>query len=138
MKIFKSIGKVLGIGNTAKDVFDKNDGHLKNFGSWIGSMKFTAEEMAEMDAETAAGVRKFALDTLNESTDRSKTRRELAIFIIKYYSLLLFLSVMVFPFNKEWAQYVFQVAAQTHIGWLVLGVGTFFWGAHVMRTAVSK
>ena len=120
---------------SSKDVMDRKDGHLKNVGSWIGNMKFTKEEMAEMDAETASAVRQFAVDTLSENTERSKTRRDLAVITIQFYCLLLFMSVMLYPFNVDWSQFTFKIATETEVAWLVLGVGAFFWGSHTLRTA---
>lgn len=125
--------KILGVFSS-DNVLNKKDGHIANVGKWIGNLNFTAEEIAEMDAETAAGVRKFAIDTLNENTERSKTRRDLAIFIVKYYALLLFLSGVTFPFNADWSAFWLKIAVETNIGWLVLGVGGFFWGTHTLRS----
>ena len=130
----KTVAFLAGNSETTRDIFDRKNGHLCTFGEWIGNLKFTAEEMAELDAETAAGIRKFAIDTLNENTDRSKTRRDLAIFILHFYALLLFISGIVYPFNAEWSRFWFQLATGTDVGWLVLGVGAFFWGSHTLRT----
>lgn len=116
------------------NVMNKNDGHLRKFGEWIGNQKFTREDMAELDAETAAGIRQFAIDTLSESTDRSIARREMALFIIRFYTLLLFIAGMTYKIDKEWAEFWLKLAVETQIGWLVCGVGAFFWGTHSLRS----
>lgn len=135
MNIFK---RLFSSSKTSRDIFDKDNGHLSKFGSWVGNMTFTTEEFEELDEEVAKGIRQFAVDTLTENTDRSRTRRRLAIFTIQFYALLLFLSGILFPFNKEWSNYLLGLATETEIGWLVIGVGAFFWGTHALRLRPSK
>ena len=73
------------------DVFDKDNGHLAKIGAWIGNQDFTTEEQAEMTANIAKGVQKFAIDTLSENTERSKARRTIAENVINFYLLILFI-----------------------------------------------
>ncbi|WP_339064703.1 hypothetical protein [Teredinibacter turnerae] len=138
MGILKSVVGIFKGSQLSRDVFNTKDGHLKSFGEYIGNMKFTAEEMAEMDAEMAAGVRKFAIDTLSENTDRSKARRELAIFILQSFVLFLFLAGLVYPFNAEWSAFWLAIATKTRLDELAGGVGLFFWGVHVVRNVMDK
>jgi hypothetical protein len=134
----KSIGSfITGGSQVSRDIFDKDGGHLKTFGAFVGNLRFTKEDMAEMDAETAVGVRKFAIDTLAENTERSKTRRDLAIFIIKYYAMLLFIAGILYKVDPEWSAFWFKLATETELGWLVMGVGLFFWGTHTIRSTMK-
>lgn len=135
MGIIKSIGNLLTGSATSRDIFDRKNGHLKNFGEWIGNMKFTQEEMAELDAEVAQGIRKFAVDTMSENTDRSRARRELAIFIVKFYALILFIAGMTYKLDAAWSAFWLKIAVDSELGWLVLGVGAFFWGVHTLRAS---
>jgi len=136
--IKKLLSFMTGGSKTSRDIFDKENGHLKNFGSWIGNLSFTQEEMAKLDAKTAEGVRAFAVDTLSENTARSIARRELAIFIIKFYAILLFMSGMLYKFDPEWSLFWLRIATETQIGVLVSGVGLFFWGTHALRSYTKK
>lgn len=120
-------------GGASRDIFDSKNGHLKNFGEWVGNMKFTEEEIAELDAEVAKGIRQFAVDTLDESTDRSRTRRKFAVLSIQSYILFLFMSGMLYKFDSDWALYWLRLATDTQLGWLVTGAGAFFWGVHILR-----
>ena len=130
-KVFNFIA---GNSEVTRDLFDRKNGHLKTFGAFVGNMKFTREEMAEMDAETAQAVREFAKDTMSENTDRSKSRRESAIFILRSFVLFLFMSGIIYPFNPEWASFWLRLAVDTELGILVSGVGLFFWGTHTLRS----
>tara|TARA_R110000764_G_scaffold224358_1_gene313488 strand:+ start:71 stop:493 length:423 start_codon:yes stop_codon:yes gene_type:complete len=115
------------------DVFDKDSGLLTKFGGWIDGQQFTEQESVEHSAQTIKDVQKFVVDTLGESTERSKTRRDIAVLVIKFYLLLLFIAVMVFPFNKEWSTFALSVAMIPALGGLVVSIGVFFFGSHLMR-----
>lgn len=129
---------LFGSPKLASDIFDKDDGLLAKAGGFIGSLVYSDQEKAEMDKETIAAVQKFVVDTLGESTVRSKARREIAVLVIKFYVLLIFLSGMTFPFNPAWSQMWFSLATTWQLGTLVSGVGAFFFGVHVLRTAKEK
>ena len=115
------------------DVFDKDNGLLAKFGGWVGGQQFTDQEQEELSANSLKDVRKFVVDTLGESTERSKTRRDIAVLVIKFYLLLLFISVMVFPFNKEWSTFALSVAMIPALGGLVVSIGVFFFGSHLIQ-----
>jgi hypothetical protein len=117
---------------TVDDVFDKENGLLTQVGSWIGNANFTDEEKAELTAAQAEGVRKFVVDTLSESTGRSKARREIAVFFIKFYAIMLFLCGMTYPINPEWSKVWFNLATSTSVGGLVIAISVFFFGSHAM------
>jgi hypothetical protein len=134
----KALGFVVGESKTSRDLFNRENGHLKNFGEWVGNSKFTAEEMAELDAETAKGVRQFAIDTLHENTDRSKSRRNCAQLIIRSYILFIFCSCVIYPFNQDAAMFWFDVAHKSQLGNLTIAVSVFFWGHHAFRTHKNK
>ena len=114
------------------DVFDKDSGLLTQVGGWIGNANFTAEEQAELSAANLVSIRKFVADTLDENTDRSKARREIAVFFIKFYSLMLFMSGITHPFNAEWSAVWFNIATSTSVGGLVIAISIFFFGSHAM------
>jgi hypothetical protein len=64
-------------------ILDPHDGHLAKLGGWIGRMQFTDQERAEMLSHTAEAIREYSIKTMGESTERSKTRRNISILWIK-------------------------------------------------------
>lgn len=128
------LSKLFGRSKVVDSVFDKENGHLKNLGGFIDEQRFTDQEKAVLSYKTAEAYSEFVKDSLAESTERSVTRRELAILVIKFYLLVLFMSIMTYPFNKFWAEYIFSIATKTELAWLVLGIGGFFWGTHLLRS----
>ena len=80
----------LGAKQVTDSVFDKDKGLLHQVGQWVGHQQFTEEEKAKHDAAMAKGVQSFAIATLGENTERSKTRRDLAN---KWFDMHIFLQV---------------------------------------------
>ena len=117
---------------TVDDLLDKDNGLVAKAGAWIGNGKFTAEEQAEHNLELSKGVQKFVVDTLSENTDRSKARREIAVFFIKFYALMLFMCGMTYPIDSEWSQVWFNLATSLAVGGLVTSISVFFFGSHAV------
>lgn len=124
---FKASPKVID------DVFDKDSGHLAKIGGWIGNQDFTTEEQAEMTANIAKGVQKFAIDTLSENTERSKARRTIAENVINFYLIVLFMAGMTWVVDKEWSAMWLEIAMAPGLALLVIGVAGFFFGVHTLR-----
>jgi len=128
-------GKVVNFftGSKAVDnILDKDSGLLTQVGGWIGNMNFTPEEQAEMNVKMSDAVADFAVKTLSENTERSKTRRSVAVMWIKSQLALVFLIVMVAPFDMELAKFYAEIA----FGALMMGgtwsVIAFFFGGHML------
>lgn len=113
--------------DTVDDVLKKVD----KVGAWIGNKKFTEEERAELSAENTKSLHKFVADTLDENTDRSKARREVAVFFIKFYAIMLFMCGMVYPISAEWSNVWFELATSLSVGGLISAISLFFFGSHV-------
>jgi len=117
---------------TIDDIFDKDDGLLVKAGGWIGNQQFTEEDRAELNAKNIESVHKFVAATLSENTDRSKARREIAVFFIKFYSLMLFMAGMTYPVDSAWAKIWFDLATSLSAGGLVSAITIFFFGSYAL------
>lgn len=127
--------------NTAKaadDILDKDKGLLKQAGEWIGNQQFTAEEQSEARREVMKAGAQFVSSTLGESTERSKTRREVAIRWITVQLGLVLLVAVVAPFNMELAKFYFELATSELMLWGTIGVLTFFFGPYAIGTHLGK
>ena len=122
----------------AENIFDKDKGLLTQFGSWIGNSNFTEEDKAEMNRDLAKGVQDFAVATLEENTDRSKARRQIAQDVIRFYILLVFMCGITYPVSSDWSKVWLSLASLPALGGLVVGVGVFFFGAHMHRSHIGK
>tara|TARA_R110000823_G_scaffold237315_1_gene362854 strand:+ start:309 stop:725 length:417 start_codon:yes stop_codon:yes gene_type:complete len=131
-------GLIKSAPKIAENIFDKDKGLLTQFGSWIGNSNFTEEDKAEMNRDLAKGVQDFAVATLEENTDRSKARRQIAQDVIRFYILLVFMCGITYPFNSDWSTVWLSLASLPALGGLVVGVGAFFFGAHIHRSHVKS
>lgn len=117
---------------TVDDIFDKDNGLLSKAGAWIGNANYTAEERAELNAENIKAVQKFVVDTLSENTDRSRARRDIAVFFIKFYCLMLFMAGMTYPISAAWSAVWVALATSLSVGGLVSAIAVFFFGSHAL------
>lgn len=126
------------------NVFDMEKGLLTQVGSWIGGQQFTAEEEAEMRRDMAKGVQSFAVATMGENTERSKTRREIAVmwfrmhvFFIKVTFLSIPIDHLAIKLGQQKGYVLFDKMFEfTFNPWLcgiTGGIGLFFWGTHTLR-----
>ena len=132
----KSIGSFLTgtSGDGANNVMKVASG----IGGWIDNNKFTDQEKAEFNAAIIPHFQKFMDSTVSENTQRSKSRREIALLVIRWELIMLTISAVLFKIDPVWAQYVFDIATLEVIVYLVLGIGAFFFGAHLIRTQQGK
>jgi len=140
LDFFKSAPKVVD------NVFDKDKGLLTQVGQFIGHQQYTEQEKQNDQKTLVSSVQAFAVATLGENTERSKTRRKLAVgwFEMHWFMIRVnFLSVFVdhfaikiseqvsYELSKELATYVFNPWLCGITG----GIGLFFWGTHGLRSS---
>ena len=122
-------------GSKAVDnIQDPAAGLLSQVGGYIGNLNFTTEEQAELNKALADGVADFAVKTLDENTERSRARRDIAKMWIKTQLALILLIVIVAPIDMELAKFYGEIA----FGGLMMGgtwsVIAFHFGGHYLRT----
>ena len=140
MGIFTAIkaGASALIGSNNTDGVDRVMDVAKGVGSWIDEQQYTEEERAKAISELGDKVITFVGATSNESTQRSITRRSIAVWIMRAEILVIAASAISFPFNKEWSEYLFKLASyDSPLGWMAVGVGVFFFGTHLLRTKLT-
>ncbi len=123
-------GTTKQIAKTADDIFDKDKGLLHQVGGWIGSMSLTPEEVLKYNATTVTSVQEFVAATLSESTERSKTRRSIAILWIKAHLGIILMCCIAAPWDKELAQFYFDLATSTLMLTVTTAITIFFFGSH--------
>jgi hypothetical protein len=96
-------------GKTVDDIFDKDNGLLAQAGGFIGNLSLTDEEVMERNGKTVDSVQKFVVDTLSESTERSKSRRDIASMWIKTQLAILLMACIAGPFDLALAKFYFAI-----------------------------
>lgn len=131
------VSKLLGRSKTVDDVFDKDNGLLAKAGGFVNDLHHS-------DAERARDYAAFFKDTLTENTERSKTRRALAIkwldlqiWLIQLVVMGIFIDAALGQFGVEigLAVKLSEVAFSGLMWSITSGVGAFFWGTHLLRNS---
>ena len=107
-------------------------------GGFIDGQQFTEQEKAEYNAKMIGHYSDFMKTTVEENTTRSITRRTIAIYVIKVELFLLLASVFMFKFDPVLSEYMYKVATGEPMNYLVLGIGAFFFGSHLVRATKGK
>lgn len=115
---------------TRDDVLDKDNGLLAKVGGWIGNMDLTQEEVIEFNNKTVTSVQEFVKATLGESTERSKTRRAIAVLWIKAQLGIVLMCCIAAPFNMVLAEFYFKLATSTLMITVTTAICIFFFGSH--------
>lgn len=133
-KLFSS-GKT--VEKTADNLFDKKNGLVAQAGSWIGNLNYTDEEKAELNFKIGEKVTEFVGTTLSENSERSITRREVAILWIKTQLALILMVAITAPFDKELSRMYYELSVSEVMLWGTGSIIVFFFGGYVWGTHIK-
>ncbi|MFS1523788.1 hypothetical protein ACL7TT_06680 [Microbulbifer sp. 2304DJ12-6] len=131
------------------DILDKDHGLLVRAGGFINDLSYTEQERVRDNAELAARqaaaygelidtVTEHARSTASENTQRSLTRRQVAIAIIRVELFLVLASVVIWPFRPEYAKFVWLVASSSLMFGAFMAVVLFFFGSYGISNHLLK
>ncbi|MFS1526134.1 hypothetical protein ACL7TT_18860 [Microbulbifer sp. 2304DJ12-6] len=131
------------------DILDKDRGLLVRAGGFINDLSYTEQERMRDNAELAARqaaaygelidtVTEHARSTASENTQRSLTRRQVAIAIIRVELFLVLASVVIWPFRPEYARFVWLVASSSLMIGAFMAVVVFFFGSYGISNHLLK
>jgi hypothetical protein len=118
---------------TVDDIMDKDSGLLVKFGGFVNDLHYSDAEKAAAMADVVSGASEFVKSTMSESTERSKTRRSIAIYWIKFQLAVIALTLAAYPFDPPLAEFYWKVATSKIMLFGTMSVIIFFFGAHVLR-----
>lgn len=130
------VKELLGFGvveKTADNLLDKDKGILVKIGGYVNDLTLTDEERRKYAREAADASAKFVASTLGESTVRSRTRRSIALDWIRVELFLVLAGVTAYPYDKEYAAFIFAVATCNLMFWGTCSVIAFFFGGYYMN-----
>lgn len=114
------------------NVFDKDKGLLTQVGSWIGNANFTDEERSELNVEMAKAIQAYSIATMDENTDRSMARREIAVLSIQVFWLMVFMCGITYKIDPEWSKIWFELSTSYTVAGLITSISVFFFGGHAL------
>ena len=131
MSLLAKLKVFFGMGGVSNNVLDKDNGLISQAGQWIGNQSFTEEDKAEHNKAIADGVVSFAIATLNENTERSKARRNIALKWIDMQVKLIYFCVLCVIFGLDELSAKIQIFALSDIvTWGTGAVFIFFFGSY--------
>lgn len=141
--IVSGVKAIFGAGQSGSDNVMKV---ASGIGGYIDGLSYTDQEKSEYAAEVVLpSMQKFMESTVGENTERSRTRREIAIWVIRNWFIMLWVTIvsrgvelLLGAVNHEFSMFVFEVATFSAMTYLVLGIGAFFFGAHIVRQVKDK
>ena len=120
------------------DILDKDNGLISQVGGWIGNLNLTPEEVMKQNAKTVDSVQAYAVATLDENTERSKSRREIANTYIKFYLLWVSVAFGIWPINSEYAIFLITALTGLALGGAFTAVMIFHFGSHGIAKLKKK
>ena len=101
-------------------------------------MNLTPEEVMKQNAKTVDSVQAYAIATLDENTERSKSRREIATIYIKFYLLWVSVAFGIWPINEEYAIFLIAALTGAALGGAFVAIITFHFGSHGLAKLKKK
>ena len=129
---------VIGAPKITTDVFDKDGGLLAKAGGFLNDLHYSDAEKAKDTFAIGQAVTEHVKATLNESTEKSKARRDIAMVWIKVQLWLILITLICIPLDKGMAQSMYELATCNVMLWGTGSVITFFFGGYVWGTYVKK
>ena len=106
----------------------------------IDNLGFTEQEKATFTKEMAEGLAKYTIETLGESSDRSKTRRDIAIMIVSLYLLTFVVALIMMLISKDLTsvKMIIELANEMNLSIGFLMVLGFFFGGYYLQNLMGK
>jgi len=135
VKLFTAVKGLLGVmpSKATDDILDKDSGLLVKFGGFVNDLHYSDADKAAAMAEVVSGASEFVKSSMSESTERSKTRRAIAIYWIRFQLALMAITVAAYPFDPALAEFYWKVSTSKIMLFGTMSVIVFFFGAHVLR-----
>lgn len=132
MSIFNTIkGMISPSSLDAGKVFD-------TVSKGIDQLAFTPEEKAVYNKEAADALAQFTKDTLGESTDRSRTRRQIALVIVFLYLVLGLCCIALAFVNIEKAKLLKDLISALSLDTAFVMILAFFFGGYYLNMLKGK
>ena len=106
----------------------------------IDNLGFTEQEKATFTKEMAEGLAKYTIETLGASSDRSKTRRDIAIMIVSLYLLTFIVALVMLLTSKDLTsvKMIIELANEMNLSIGFLMVLAFFFGGYYLQNLMGK
>jgi len=107
---------------------------VRGVGTWIDDLNLTEEEKVKYRQQMTKSLNEFIEQRLKESGAQTISRRILAWGIMGTFLVFFVFGAVAWFFDPAWSVFLLKWVNQTGMYWLVLSVGSFYFGTHMLRT----
>ena len=107
---------------------------VKGVRGMVDDSKFTTEEAVRMNTSLADKTSEFVGATLSENTERSVTRRRIAVFFIYFFCVLTLILIGLWKFDPKWADFALELIVKFNFPWAFIAVIGFFFGTYALKS----
>jgi hypothetical protein len=125
----------LNSGSKAADAAIDTVGDIR---SAIDVLILTEEEKIQYSQKGMDQFLEFQKLNMEQNSERSKARREIAFLIVKAQLLQLFVIGTAWMFNKEWAEFLLKLNTALKIGAAFFAAIVFYFGYYGVQGAIDK
>ncbi len=135
---------VVGAPKITTDIFDKDGGLLTKAGGFINDLHYSDAEKAKDHANAGKSITEFVKTTLEENTEKSKARRDIAVLWIRVQLSLILMTAICIPLElilsdkMQMAKNFFELTTCNVMLWGTGSIITFFFGGYVWGTYIKK
>jgi len=106
--------------------------------SAIDVLILTEEERIQYGQKGMDQFLEFQKLNMEQNSERSKARREIAFLIVKAQLLQLFVIGTAWMFNKEWAEFLLKLNTALKVGAAFFAAIVFYFGYYGVQGAIDK
>ncbi len=123
------------VGGRAADAAVDTVGDIR---SAIDVLVLTEEEKIQYGQKGMDQFLEFQKLNMEQNSERSKARREIAFLIVKAQLLQLFVIGAAWVINKEWAEFLLKLNTALKIGAAFFAAIVFYFGYYGVQGAIDK
>ena len=120
------------------DVMDKDNGLFTQVGGWINDLTLTDAERLDANAKTVSTVIAYAVATADETTERSRSRRDIANMYMRFYLQWMSVGFGSWPFIPDYSIFLVSALTGLALGGAFTGIIIFHFGSHGLAKLKNK
>ena len=106
---------------------------VKDIRGMVDDSKFTNQEKSRFELSLADSVVDFAKATLSENTDRSKTRRQIAIVSVYFFYFLIIALLILWKLDPLWYKAAKELIIEFKLPTAFIMIMAFFFGGYYVN-----
>lgn len=111
---------------------------IGDISSGIDVLKLTDEECIQYKQGGFKLHLKYMEQNIDQNSERSKARREIAKAIVYYYLSLFTFVGLIYRYDKGWAEFLIKMSIEMKLGVAFMAIIVFYFGYYGVQGAIEK